>query len=151
MNDWMSELSKTELKYIAPALFVFEDDPEKAAIFMYKEGYAQPMASAGDKELIAERSKQEKEARPSKKYWTQVKQEIFTLMCTNDEKYNKLRKSLEEVSEQGTKVIVATIAASVGSVLGVEAGIISGFCAVLLHFIIKVGKESYCAIKQPNT
>ena len=73
------------------------------------------------------------------------------MICTGDSKYDQLRKSLEEVSEQGTKVIVATVAASVASIMGVEAGIISGFCAVVLHFIIKVGKESYCALKQQST
>ncbi|WP_288364471.1 hypothetical protein [uncultured Spongiibacter sp.] len=151
MNNWIAGLSETELKYMAPALFIYEDDPEDAAIFMYQEGLSKPMAAAGDKDIFIARAKLEKESRPPKSYWEQVKHEIFTLICTGDSKYDQLRKSLEEVSEQGTKVIVATVAASVASIMGVEAGIISGFCAVVLHFIIKVGKESYCALKQQST
>lgn len=112
MNNWISGLSETELKYIAPALFVYEDDPEDAAIFMYKEGLSKPMGAAGDKEVFVERGKQEKEVRPPKSYWEQVKHEVFTLICTSDTKYDQLRKSLEEVNEQGTKVIVATVAVS---------------------------------------
>ena len=46
MNNWVSGLSLDELKYFAPPLFIFEDDPEEAAIYMYREGRHKPLASA---------------------------------------------------------------------------------------------------------
>lgn len=150
MANWMSAISEKELQYIAPALFVYSDDPEDAALFMYREGLSRPMAANIDKNEIIKRSHEEKEARPPKAYWDQVKHEIFTLVCTDDKKYSDLRASLEKVGNKGTNVIVATISASVGSAMGVGAGVISGFCAVALYFVIKIGKESYCAIQLSN-
>jgi hypothetical protein len=49
--------------------------------------------------------------------------------------------------EKGTKSIVAIISAFIGSVLGVEATLLTGFCAVSLYAILKVGKEAYCAVE----
>jgi len=146
MTEWIQNLDESELKYEAPSLFVFDEDPEGAAIFMYKEGYPAPINAVGDDEKFRKTSKAELEARPPKRYWEQVKSEMFILICTNDKKYDSLRKSLQETTDKSTKYILASIAGAVGGVLGVEAGILSGFCAIILHSIIKIGKETYCAI-----
>lgn len=145
MNNWMSALSQDELKYLAPSLFIFEDDPEEAATYMYREGNHRPMASAGDKEELIKQSEKELKSRPPKKYWEQVKKEVLLLICTDDPKYREIRKKLNAQSDKGTGVLVTTVSAAFGSALGVEAGIISGFCALALHSVLKIGIESYCA------
>lgn len=145
MNNWISALSLDELKFFAPALLVYDDDPEEVAAFMYREGWHRPIASSGKNEKLIQKLEEELKSRPPKKYWKQVKKEIFVLICENDPKYKELRKKLSIQSEKGTSVLVTTISASIGSTMGVEAGIISGFCALALHAALKVGIESYCA------
>ena len=73
MNSWVSNISVTDLKFLAPPLFIFENDPEDAAQFLYKEGMSNPMATAGDKDELIKYSQKELNSRPPKKYWEQVK------------------------------------------------------------------------------
>ena len=146
MNDWVSVLSINELKSLAPPLFLFGDDPEDAAMYLYREGLSSPIMSAGKKDELSEIQGKERESRPPKKYWEQVKTEIVILLCTDDKKYKKLRSKLNSSSDKGTTLLLAAISASVGSAMGVKAGLISAFCAVILHSLVKIGKESYCAI-----
>lgn len=73
---------------------------------------------------------------------------MFLLLCGDDPKYKELKKKLNSQSGKGTNVLVTTVSASIGSTLGVEAGIVSGFCAVALHAALKVGVESYCGYKE---
>lgn len=151
MTEWIQYLDEYELMQEAPSLFIFDEDPEDAAIFLYKEGLPKPMMAAGDKDRLAEFSKKELESRPPKKYWEQVKIEFQILVCTSDKKYAELRKSLDEAKTKGTQFILVAIASTIASILGIEAGIISGFCAILLKSIIKIGKEAYCSIHANHT
>ena len=66
-------------------------------------------------------------------------------MCTDDKKYSKLRGQLSVESTKGTNAIVALISASIGSLLGVQATLLAGFCAVAMYAIVKIGKEAYCS------
>ena len=143
--DWIEKIDNSELQYLAPSLFVFSDDIETAASLLYREGKASPLASSEDRAKAIERIKNELESRPPKKYWEAVKNEVRILICTDDQKYLKLREQLTLESEKGTKSIVAILSAFIGSVLGVEATLLTGFCAVSLYAISKVGKEAYCA------
>ncbi len=143
--DWIEKIDNSELQYLAPSLFVFSDDIETAASLLYREGMASPLASSEDRAKAIERIKNELESRPPKKYWEAVKNEVRILICTDDQKYLKLREQLTLESEKGTKSIVAILSAFIGSVLGVEATLLTGFCAVSLYAISKVGKEAYCA------
>jgi hypothetical protein len=76
--------------------------------------------------------------------WERVKEELLILICTKDPKYAKLRNSLRDANEKGTRYVITVISSAVGSVMGVEAGVISAFCAVLLHSAAKIGVEAYC-------
>ena len=143
--DWIEKIDNSELQYLAPSLFVFSDDIETAASLLYREGMASPLASSEDRAKAIERIKNELESRPPKKYWEAVKNEVRILICTDDQKYLKLREQLTLESEKVTKSIVAILSAFIGSVLGVEATLLTGFCAVSLYAISKVGKEAYCA------
>lgn len=152
MNTWLKHIDSTELQYIAAPLSILnsgtEEETEMAASFLYKGGLASPMACISDEEKLIDLAERENERRPPKKYWDQVKKEIFLLLCTNHEKYDDLRSSLEKTKEKGTQAIIASISCSIATLLGIEAGLISAFCAIVLNSVIKVGKEAYCAIKR---
>ena len=143
--EWLKQIDETELQYMAPSLFVFTEDLETAASLMYREGMASPIASSEDKAKAVERIQNELKSRPPKKFWEAVKVEFRILICTEDEKYSDLRKKLALESQKGTKSAVALISASVGSILGVKATLLVGFCAVVLYGVLKVGKEAYCS------
>jgi hypothetical protein len=145
LNSWIESLNLDDLKFEAPVLFVLNDNPEDAALFLYREGYPSPMNAVGEKERFQRIAEEELQLRPPKKYWEWVKDEIRILICTDDPKYKKLRDSLRNVNEKGTEYIVTAISSAIGSKMGVEAGVISAFCAVLLHSAAKVGVEAYCA------
>ena len=144
MKNWIDGLSELELQSLAPPLFVFDDDIETAASLMYREGIASPVASTEEDSTMIDRMRVELNSRPPKNYWIAVKSEIRLLVCTDDEKYRKLREQLSLEAKKGTAPAVAAISAVVGSVLGVEATLIAGFIALALYAVIKVGKEAYC-------
>ena len=81
MTNWIDSLDLNELKFEAPVLFVLDEDPEKAALFLYKEGYPAPMNAVGDKERFRRIAEEELQLRPPKKYWELVKDELFILIC----------------------------------------------------------------------
>jgi len=143
--EWLKQIDEAELQYMAPSLFVFTEDLETAASLMYKEGMASPMASYEAKAKAIGRAQKELESRPPKKYWEAVKVEFRILICTEDEKYSNLRKKLALEYQKGTKSAVALISALIGSILGVKATLLVGFCAVVLYGVLKVGKEAYCS------
>jgi|GEM_PF-1189883 len=147
MDDWLNNINVDELQYIAPPLSVLssgsEKDTEQAASFIYKDGTSSPMASS--RPVLSNKSAKPRiDSRPPKTYWEAVKQEIAILICTNKSKYKKLRKSLNEARDKGTKALVAIIAAGIGSQFGLTPGAIAGFCAIALNSVLKIGKEAYC-------
>ena len=91
MSNWLDGINSDELQFIATSLSVFnsgsEKDTESAASFMYKEGYARPMNSPKRDKRTMGLIKKEIDSRPPKSYWEHVKKEIYTLVCSADEKY----------------------------------------------------------------
>ena len=58
---------------------------------------------------------------------------------------DELKHSLEELSRSDTNKIVLTIASAIGNTIGEQAEDITGFCAIVLYFIINGSEASYCA------
>ena len=145
MTDWLSELDSMELQIMAPQLFVMEE-PEDAALYLYREGLTSPIGGLIDEEVYKQRAKLELESRPPKKYWEYLKQEVHILICTDNPKYEDLRKKLIDVHGDGTKYIVGLVTGAIGVALGIEAGALTAMCAVILHAAVKIGKEAYCAM-----
>ena len=90
MTSWIDSLNIDDLKFEAPVLFVLDNDPEAAALYLYREGYPAPMNAVGDKASFQRLAEEELQLRPPKKYWERVKDEIHILICTEDPKYEKL-------------------------------------------------------------
>jgi hypothetical protein len=130
-----------ELLYEAPSLYAWQlgavSNAEGVAQFMYRGGPFPPQASAS-------RKPPPEDPRPEKRYWEFVKTEMQTFLCTDDKRYKSLWKQIEELKKRSTTAIVGVIAAYLGASIGVAATLLSGFVAVCLYAVIKVGKEAYC-------
>jgi hypothetical protein len=79
-------------------------------------------------------------------YWVHVKREIRILVCTSDTRYDDLRKRIKNIEPLGKQAIVAIVAATIGSSLGVAAGAISALVAVALFAVVKIGVNAFCAM-----
>lgn len=111
-------------------------DFEDAASFLLKGG---PVIHMGPRD--AGRA----DLRPPREYWTKLREEFRLLLCTDDPKYGKLRKQLEQSTGKSNTVLVAVMAAALAEELGVAAGVLTGLIAVCLGAAIKLGKEAYCS------
>jgi hypothetical protein len=74
-----------------------------------------------------------------------MKDEFKLLICTDDARYADLRKKIESSGDKSQTAIVAMIAAGVAAYVGVAAGVLVPFCALLLLASVRVGKNAYCA------
>lgn len=70
--------------------------------------------------------------------------EMQVFLCTGDKRYKALWKQIEELKKKSTTAIVGIIAAYLGASIGVAATLLSGFVAVCLYAVVKVGKEACC-------
>ena len=80
-------------------------------------------------------------------FWGVVKNKFFFFFFTEHEKYEQLIKDIFKNIEHGKTITVGLVAAYIATHLGVEVGAITGFIAVLLYFLFKLGKETYCTIR----
>lgn len=134
-------LDPQELTYEAPALIVWEigvaSNADDVAMFLYHGGPFPPQASL--------RKPTGEDPRPDQKYWHFVKTEMHAFLCTEDKRYRELWKQIEALQKKSTTALVGIIAAFLGANIGAAATLLSGFVAVCLYAVIKVGKEAYCS------
>ncbi|AMX03015.1 hypothetical protein [Microbulbifer thermotolerans] len=86
-----------------------------------------------------------REELPPKEWWPRVKEEFHIFLCTEDPKYENLRRKLNDSASATTTTFVGLISAAIGSNLGFEAGSIIGLVAACVYAAAKFGKEAYCA------
>lgn len=149
--DWLEKIDPIELAAEAPQIQLLDFDEnytiDDAAALMV-QGAPQFFATLRKKEkeeIIKGRYTRSQENLPPKEWWPRVKHEFHVFLCTEDEKYDDLRKKLKESGSVTSTTILSAIAAAIGSVLSFEAGAIVGLVAVCLYGVIKIGKEAYCA------
>ena len=82
-------------------------------------------------------------------YWKRVKRELHILICTNDRKYDTLRRYIGKESKTTQIAMVSTISASIGAYLGMAATVIGPFVTLGLMALLQLGKNAWCA-GQPN-
>ena len=145
MNTWLAQLDEVELQLLAPILFFCRENQEQAASYLCKDGPISPIASAEEIIDIKKQYYDVLNTRPLKVVWESVKKEMSVLVCSNKEHYAELKHSLEELSRSDTNKIVLTIASAIGNTIGEQAEDITGFCAIVLYFIINGSEASYCA------
>lgn len=82
---------------------------------------------------------------PEKGFWPKLKIEFRILVCTDDKKYDSLRRQLKASSGKSQTVIVSAIAAAMAVHVGVIAGVLVPFCALCLFGILKLGQSAFCS------
>lgn len=136
----VAEVDPVELMSLAPELVIWRrgvvDTPDDLAQFMVKGGPVSPRMSA-----VAPHGE---DSRPDKSYWEAVKTEMGLFLCTDDKRYRVLWNKLNAIEKKSSATIVGVIAAFLGASIGAPAALLSGFIAVCLYGITKLGKEAYC-------
>lgn len=84
------------------------------------------------------------------RYWSQLKAEFHKLLCSDDRKYESLRKDITRKGAKLGQPIVYSISGAMASQFGITAGVMVPFCAMILLAIAKMGKEAYCAASELN-
>ncbi len=78
-------------------------------------------------------------------YWKRVKRELHILICTNDRKYETLRRYIGKESKTTQVALVSTISASIGAYLGMAATVVGPFVTLGLMALLQVGTNAWCA------
>ena len=148
-SEFIESLEKDDLIPLASPIMAWEmgvvDGPEEVAEYMYKGGPYPPVAVIKPPRRI---KLSEHDHRPERKYWELVKKEMHLFLCAEDKKYADLWESLGSIKSASGAACVAVIAAKMGEEIGAQATIISGFIAVCLYAVWRIGKESFCQYLQ---
>ena len=78
-------------------------------------------------------------------YWARVKRELHILICTNDTKYQSIRRLLGKESKLTQTAIVSSIGGAIGAYVGAAATIVGPFVTLGLLALLQVGKEAWCS------
>jgi hypothetical protein len=94
--------------------------------------------------------------RPSKHVAERGYKELFflefkELLCTNNKKYNELRKDIDSNLGKSATVTISMISAVLSDRIGVEVGAVVGLCAILLFSAVKLGIESFCRFQAQHS
>jgi hypothetical protein len=150
--NWIKQIKPMDLITEAPQIQILDFSEnysiDDAAALMV-QGAPQFFASIKTKEkeqLLKGKYRRSHEKLPPKEWWPKVKYEFHVFLCTDDKRYEDLRKKLNESVSATSTTILSAISAAIGCSLGFEAGAIVGLVAVCLYAVIKIGKEAYCAI-----
>ena len=77
-------------------------------------------------------------------YWSSVKAEVFTLLCTNDDKDSDVRERLSKHSDTTTLYILSTISVWLSSKLGASLAMITPLVGTVLYAVAKLGIGGWC-------
>lgn len=82
--------------------------------------------------------------------WLHLKAELYLLVCTNDEKYKELREAISKQDTDAQIAIISAISLFVASHIGLAAATVIPFCALLLKWLLRIGKNQFCSQLRPN-
>jgi hypothetical protein len=85
---------------------------------------------------------QDEPSRPS--MWVMFKEEFHLLLCTNDPKYNDVRKGLGGAAGKSQTAIISMVSAAVAVNLGMIAATAVPLSALCLLAIARMGKNAFC-------
>jgi hypothetical protein len=155
MSDWITELDRDELVTFLPAGALgdlpLENAARKVAFEMAKKGLIPhrllPFAPPRTTHRITKDGKIAGTRGSRKSLWPLVYDEFHLLICTNDKKYAKLRKSLGKSGEKTTFAIVTAISVAIGEYIHVGVAICAPFISLLLLTAMEIGKNVFCKSK----
>jgi len=82
---------------------------------------------------------------PHHNYWTLIKAEAHLLICTEEPRYEPLRRQIVRNAGEGQAALLTRIAAGIGFSLDIEAAKLVPFVALTLIVLLKLGRDAYCA------
>ena len=145
-ESWINNIDTLELYLVAQPVYFLEGSKplsiDDAARLISKEGLMKIVMSVnhrGDHSLVKERN-----LRPPLKYWSLVKNELVSLFCSDDQKYNELREKLSAEVKGPKDSALTLISLYLGGKLGVDTGMIVGFVAICLFVVAKLGVNALC-------
>jgi hypothetical protein len=157
MKSWIQNLDYQELANSAIALHTLTPgDSLSGSRIVTADTIADLMVHGGPISMaMAKNEKYEpilnRDNRPPREWWEEVKREFNELLCLDTPKYENLRKELKEKSTFGTTVILGLIVAAVAKNLeSVSSGAVVSFIALCLATALKIGREAYCNIQTKN-
>jgi hypothetical protein len=83
-------------------------------------------------------------SRPAK-YWERVQRELHLLICTNDSKYESLRRAISKHGSLTQTTIVSNISSAIAVSLGYTLAAITPLVAIGLIAFLRVGANAWCA------
>ncbi len=140
----LESLQREELNQLTEELRIWEaghaGTMEDIAFFLYRGGGHPP----GNMRLRSEQT-ETRDRRPRRVFWDLVKAEMYLFLCTDDKKYSALRSDVGRHGNKSAASLIAIISAQVGAEINAEAGMLAGFCTLVLYALGKIGKESLCS------
>lgn len=79
-----------------------------------------------------------------KPFWEKVNIEFRLFVC-GDDKYEKSRQQLSELSEKHLKTIITGISVAIATTVGVAAALITPVITILCYLAGKIGVNAWCA------
>ena len=149
MSDIEIAINASELESLSDELFALKGQSFSHAM-LAEAMWNDKFGGVSDPSIFGFGEGKNRDPSLSSKVWSSIKKEWYLLICTNDEKYDDLRKKVEDLNGKQATVIVSTISAVLASTLGLEAGLLLPFVTVFLHGIVTVGRNSLCAAVVPE-
>jgi len=150
IDNFIKEINTNELIEETHELIAWENglayNIDDLAKFIYQNGPLLPDNYSKKQRTLSSRT----DNRPEKKYWYFVKNEMIAFVCHDEKKYEKLWERINSIENKSTTAFVATISAYIGEKAGVDMAILSGFVAVCLYGLSKIGKEALCTYLQKD-
>jgi hypothetical protein len=82
--------------------------------------------------------------------WTEVKKELFLLLCTKDAKYAALRRKMSAQAGSTTSTFVSVLSAAIAAQIGVIAGMVTPLVALALYGVLKLTLNAWCNIQRES-
>jgi hypothetical protein len=84
---------------------------------------------------------------PPVTYWAAFKDEFRLLVCTEDEKYKKLRDAIEKSTDKSQTTLISMMAGTLGAYLGVAAALVIPLVVLCMLVVVKLGVGAFCRLQ----
>ena len=139
------KIGKEELKVLNPYISIIEKqgftwDELGRQLDLEQQGFGAKASASNDRSYFK---------RPPMDFWSALKKELRILICTDDEKYEELRKKINENKTSVTAFTVSTISATLAPIVGTTVAALSPLVGIALYAMIILGKNTWCESLHP--
>jgi hypothetical protein len=142
-DDWLANVSEADLLSLIPteALDHLQTPDEAAQIILAQ--YSKGLESR--KRLKSDKETEQRDLSFPSQALSALKREFYTLLCTDDSSYAKVREKLLSAGSGVTILTVAIVAQALGDTLGLVCGPLITLVAVLIYAALRLGQQAMCA------